>query len=122
MDPFLTIRQASGSYPVFVGHDLIGRVGALVEQWVKPRGSVFVITSHELRERFGEPVAASFDPPAAVITVEEGEAHKTLDTASEIVTALLERGAKRDSLAVVVGGGMLGDTAGFAASIYLRGI
>jgi 3-dehydroquinate synthase len=117
MQPFITVRQASGSYPVFVGRDLIGRVGALVRA-----RSVFVITSPELRGRFGEPVAASFDPPAEIITIPEGEAHKTLETASAIVTALLERGAKRDSLAVVVGGGMLGDTAGFAASIYLRGI
>jgi 3-dehydroquinate synthase len=54
--------------------------------------------------------------------MEEGEAHKTLATANEVVTQLLEHGAKRDSLAVVVGGGMVGDTAGFAASIFLRGI
>src|SRR5207237_8440150 len=59
---------------------------------------------------------------ADVITIEEGEANKTLQTANEIVTQLLDRGAKRDSRAVVVGGGMIGDTAGFAASIFLRGI
>ena len=117
-DPFLTIRQASGSYPVYVGRDLLDRVGSLV----RARGSVFVITSHALRERFGDRVAASFEPRADVIAIEEGEARKTLATADAIITALLDRGAKRDSLAVVVGGGMLGDTAGFAASIFLRGI
>jgi 3-dehydroquinate synthase len=52
----------------------------------------------------------------------EGEARKTIATAEGIVSQLLERGAKRDSMAVVVGGGMIGDTAGFAASIFLRGI
>jgi 3-dehydroquinate synthase len=41
---------------------------------------------------------------------------------NDVVTQLLSRGAKRDSMAVVVGGGMVGDTAGFAASIFLRGI
>lgn len=118
MTPFLTIHQASASYPVYVGRDLLARVGSLV----RARGRVFVITSEALRERFGEPVAASFSPVANIITISESEANKTMATAEAIVTQLLERGAKRDSCAVVVGGGMIGDTAGFAASIYLRGI
>jgi 3-dehydroquinate synthase len=118
MNPTITIRQATTAYPVFVGRDLLGRVGELVH----PRGRVFVITSHGLRERFGHRVAASFEPRADIITFEEGEAQKSLATANDIVTQLLDRGAKRDSMAVVVGGGMIGDTAGFAASIFLRGI
>ena len=115
MQPFLTIHQSS-AYPVFVGRDLLGRVGELVE----PKGAVFVISSANLR-RFAEAVAASFND-AHILTIEEGESHKTLKTANDVVTQLLERGAKRDSMAVVVGGGMIGDTAGFAASVFLRGI
>jgi 3-dehydroquinate synthase len=118
MQPFLVVDQQSASYPVYVGRDLLDSAGALV----KARGRVFVITSTALRERFGDRVAASFEPVADVITFEEGESRKTLATANEIITHLLDRGAKRDSMAVVVGGGMVGDTAGFAASIFLRGI
>ncbi|MEO8382438.1 MAG: 3-dehydroquinate synthase family protein, partial [Acidobacteriota bacterium] len=114
MHPFLTIHDT----PVFVGRDLLDRVGSLV----RPRGAVFVITSEALRGRFGERVAASFTPPAQILTIAEGESHKSLETANDVITQLLERGAKRDSMAVVVGGGMIGDTAGFAASIFLRGI
>jgi 3-dehydroquinate synthase len=114
--PFLTIQQ-SIAYPVYVERGALDRVGEVVQA----RGRVFVITSHALRERFGERVAASFHG-ADILTIEEGEANKTLATANDVVTQLLERGAKRDSLAVVVGGGMIGDTAGFAASIFLRGI
>jgi 3-dehydroquinate synthase len=117
MLPFLTIQQASAAYPVFVGRELLDRVGELV----RARGRVFVITSHALRDRFAERVALSF-PQATIIPIHEGEANKTLETAALIVTELLECGAKRDSMAVVVGGGMIGDTAGFAASIFLRGI
>jgi 3-dehydroquinate synthase len=113
MTPFLTVHDA----PVFVGRGLLDDVGALVPA----RGRVFVITSHALRERFGERVAASF-PDAELLTFAEGEGNKTLETVNGIITQLLERGAKRDSMAVVVGGGMIGDTAGFAASIFLRGI
>lgn len=117
MIPFLTIHQASASYPVFVGRGLLDRVGSLVQA----RGRVFVVTSTALRERFGARVAASF-AAADVIAIDEGEANKTLETANEIVGELLERGARRDAMAVVAGGGMIGDTAGFAASIFLRGI
>ena len=116
MQPFLTIRQASASYPVYVGRNLLSDIRSLIDN----RGRIFVITSSALRDRFGEQIAASLD--ADVIAIEEGEAFKTLDTASGVVTQLLGRGAKRDSMAVVVGGGMVGDTAGFAASIFLRGI
>ena len=106
-----------GTYPVHVGRDLIDSVGSLVPA----RGRVFVLTSTVLRDRFGERVAASFRD-AVVLTMEEGEAHKNLDTVNDLVTQLLDCGAKRDSLAVVVGGGVVGDTAGFAAAIFLRGI
>jgi 3-dehydroquinate synthase len=116
--PFITVNQASATYPVFVGRGLLPRTGSLVH----PRGRVFVITSDGLRGKFGVKVAESFEPAAEVITMREGEAHKTMATAEAVVSSLLERGAKRDSMAVVVGGGMIGDTAGFAASIFLRGI
>jgi 3-dehydroquinate synthase len=98
MTPFLTIAQASAAYPVFVGRGLIGRVGELI----RARGKVV--------------------EGAEVLFIQEGEKYKTLDTANDVVTQLLDHGAKRDAMAVVVGGGMIGDTAGFAASIFLRGI
>ncbi len=70
MSAFITIHQASASYPVFVGRDLLGHVGELV----KARGRVFVITSHALRERVGHRVPAYFQPRAEIIGLEEGEA------------------------------------------------
>jgi 3-dehydroquinate synthase len=118
MDPYITITQSTASYPVYVGRNILGRTGSVLH----PRGQVFVITSEPLVARFGKRIAESFDPAATVITMREGEAHKTLATAEHIVSELLDHGAKRDSMAVVVGGGMIGDTAGFAASIFLRGI
>jgi len=104
-------------YPVYVGHGLLTQIGSLV----RATGRVFVITSNALRERFGVPVAASFGN-TDILTMDEGEAHKNLDTVNDLVSQLLDRGAKRASLAVVVGGGVVGDTAGFAAAIFLRGI
>ncbi|MEO6259469.1 MAG: 3-dehydroquinate synthase [Thermoanaerobaculia bacterium] len=118
MKPFLTIQQAGASYPVFVARELLDRAGDLTGA----RGKVFVITSEALLERFGRRVADSFSPQATIVVMEEGEAVKSIASAHEVVTKLLDGGARRDSTAVVVGGGMIGDTAGFAASIFLRGI
>ena len=118
MQPFATVTHSTSSYPLFVGRGLLDRVGELV----KPRGRTFVITSEALQKKFGSRVAKSFAPAAEVILVEEGEEKKTLATAAAVIDELLERGAKRDSMAIVVGGGMIGDTAGFAVSVFLRGI
>ena len=107
MNPFLTVQ----TYPVYVGKGLLDSVLDLA----RPRGRSFVITSKSLR-RFADRVGGE------IIEIEEGEQNKTLATANAIVTELLDRGGKRDSMAIVVGGGMIGDTAGFAASIFLRGI
>src|SRR5579859_4444273 len=94
LHPFLTIEQASAKYPVFVGRGLLDQVGALVQ----PRGAVFIITSEALRDRFGERVAETFRT-VDIICMPEGESHKTLETASDIVTELLNHGAKRDAMA-----------------------
>jgi len=104
-------------YPIHLSRGSLNRVGQLVS----PRGRVFVVTATGLRE-FGERVARSFEPPATVITMDDGESNKTLAAAERIVTELLEHNAKRDSLLVAVGGGVVGDTAGFAAAMFLRGI
>lgn len=104
-------------YPIHINRGSLDRVGQLVSS----RGRVFVVTAPGLRT-LGERVAGSFEPTATVLFMDDGEAHKTLATAERLVTELLEHNAKRDSTVVAVGGGVVGDVAGFAASIFLRGI
>src|SRR5258706_14427159 len=65
--PFLTVRQASATYPVFAGRDLLDRAGSFVQA----RGQVFVITSPQLRAAFGEPVAGSF-ARVTILEMQEG--------------------------------------------------
>jgi len=104
-------------YPIHISRGSIDRVGQLVSS----RGRVFVVTAPAIRE-LGERVARSFDPNATILLMDDGESNKTLATAERLVTELLDHHAKRDSTVVAVGGGVVGDTAGFAASIFLRGI
>src|SRR5678810_624987 len=57
-----------------------------------------------------------------VLTVPAGEAHKTRDTWARLTDELLAAGFGRDSLIVALGGGVVGDVAGFVAATYMRGI
>src|SRR5438105_15265049 len=95
MTPFITIHQYSASYPVYVGENLLDEIG----EAITARGRVFVITSTALRERFGDRVAASFEPVADVIALEEGPSRNPLWTANEIRTILIGLGAMCVSVA-----------------------
>jgi 3-dehydroquinate synthase len=57
-----------------------------------------------------------------LISIEDGEAHKTFDQVGRILDGIVEIGAGRDCTIVPVGGGVTGDIGGFAASIYMRGV
>ncbi|MGA7613759.1 MAG: 3-dehydroquinate synthase [Thermoanaerobaculia bacterium] len=122
--PFRIIRQESATYPVFAGTGLLAEVASITAEVSKASLPV-LISSGEVYSRYGREVLESFRREGSVvetILISEGESNKTVATAEEIVARLLELGAKRDTVALVLGGGMIGDTAGFAASIYLRGI
>ena len=59
---------------------------------------------------------------AEIFTISQGEDHKTIETISMILSKMLEIGMTRTDCLVAVGGGIVGDVAGFAASAYMRGI
>ena len=61
-------------------------------------------------------------PQSTVITMQDGEQYKNLDTVSQLYSKMIEAGADRNTVVVALGGGVVGDTAGFVASTYMRGI
>lgn len=90
---------------------------------VRGYSSVFVVTERGLWERWSRPfLRESGIKPASVIFVPTGEASKTLVMTEKVVTRLMKGGADRKSLLIAVGGGVIGDLAGFVASVYMRGI
>jgi len=56
------------------------------------------------------------------IIIEQGDAHKSFDTAQKILSFLIERHHYRDTILIALGGGMVGDVTGFCAACYLRGV
>jgi len=131
--PAVVVRHALGSYPVYVEAGALSRLGSLVAEHLRGRRLALVTdaTVRQLFESFrqsgtspwraghNQPDLPAFD---AELAVPAGEASKTRDRWAELSDALLERGFGRDSGIVALGGGVIGDLAGFVAATYLRGV
>ncbi len=118
--PTLTIQGADGAYPIFI------RPGALADAlpaFVAARrfSRVAVISNTTVGPLYGEALATRL-PDAFLITVPDGEAHKTLDTATALYGELLDGGCDRSALVIALGGGVIGDLAGFVAATFMRGV
>lgn len=121
MNATLRIRHATADYPVFVGRGLVDRAAEVVSAIVGSR-PVVVVTSLPLAESYGARVAASFTSDVPVLAIPDGETAKTMESVLDLVDRFVERRLARDAVAVIVGGGVVGDVAGFGAAIFLRGI
>ena len=114
---------AMGEYDVVVQNGGIDRLGEML----KLRGLhiPIIVTDRNIAQFHAERVITSlknagFDPKT--ITLPAGEAHKNLDTVSALWNSFLKNGLNRKSTVIALGGGVIGDMAGFAASTYMRGI
>jgi 3-dehydroquinate synthase len=116
----IDVRSANGGYSVLIGDGLTGDLGRLLdEQGVGPRR--LVVSNPVVWRLHGDRIGAALGRPE-VILVPDGERHKHLASVSHIYDALIRAEADRGSVVVAVGGGVIGDMAGFAAATYLRGI
>jgi len=100
----------SSQYPVFLGRGLI-EAGF----FFPPDGRRFVVTDEVVAR------AQPFEGDERVVTM-AGEEHKSIHGAEFVLRALAEAGAERGDLVVAVGGGVVGDLAGFCAAVYQRGM
>jgi 3-dehydroquinate synthase len=111
------------TYRVSVAAGILDRVGEIVRERA-PAHRYAVITDDQVGPRYAARVTASFGPAMAprVITVAGGEGRKTRETWAQVTDALLTDGFGRDSAIVALGGGVIGDLAGFVAATFMRGI
>ena len=113
----------SGSYPVTVGD---GTLSALHEHLPEPlQGRTFVVITNKTVDRlFGKTVMASLRKigTAHKLLMPEGETAKSLETASALFRELAKLKVDRSVVIVALGGGVVGDLAGFVAATYLRGV
>jgi 3-dehydroquinate synthase len=116
----IDVSAGSHRYPVYIEHGLTAHLGRLLEQSKAPSRQFFV-SSPLVWKLHGKAMAKAV-PRTEPILLPDGERHKQLVTVSRAYESLIKLEADRGSGIIAVGGGVIGDMAGFIASSYLRGI
>ena len=119
----LDVALGERSYPIHVGAGALALAGALLRDIGADRA--IVVTNATVAAHWLAPLRAALAGAGLrcdTILVPDGETHKSLATLSDVLTRLLELRAERGSMLVALGGGVVGDLAGFAAAIYRRGM
>lgn len=117
----LTVELGERSYPIYIGDGVLKQAD-LFKSAINTN-KVVVVTNETVAPLYLKRVEAllhnyEFDS----IILSDGEQFKTLDTLNNIFTALLDENCGRDTTLIALGGGVIGDMAGFAAACYQRGI
>lgn len=122
--PEVRVNLGERSYVITIGPGLLGRVGEVVAAVGGPSAAAVVSNPTVARYYAGAAIDSlrSAGVRAELITVPAGERFKTLKTVSTIYEALLDMKMDRRGAVVALGGGVIGDMAGFAAATYMRGI
>ena len=115
-------RSASGDYPVLIGRGLLRARGAegLAEIWPLDRASTrpFCVTDETVAALYAERLGEL----GALVSIPPGEQYKTLASAEHVWAELVAAGMTRADHVVALGGGVVGDLAGFCAATYQRGV
>ena len=112
------------AYDVLIGPGLIADAGRLIAPFA-PRGRVAVITDENVAAAHGDALRAglaSGDLGAEMLALPAGEATKSMARLEQVLGWLLDLRLGRDDLVVALGGGVIGDLAGFAAAVLKRGV
>ena len=112
------------SYPIFFGWDLLGQLKEKLSSIQFPR-KIALVTSPNLYDLFGRDMFEHLSGggyECTPVIVPEGEEHKTFATLEKIYDQLIECRFDRGSGLIALGGGVIGDMAGYAAATFLRGI
>ncbi len=122
----LTVQYPGGEYPIYVGKGALSHVGDALRAAGAPEGStVAVVSNPVVAPLYGPRVETSlrkagFSPFFCLIP--DGEQHKTLATVADLYEQFLAGGLDRSGTVVALGGGVVGDVAGFAAATFMRGV
>ncbi|MCT0207665.1 3-dehydroquinate synthase [Synechococcus sp. CS-1332] len=122
----ITVSLAADPYPILIGEGLLGRLGSfLIERGFQSGTRVLVVTNPDVQGFHGAEALTSLEASGYAVrslVLEAGEELKTPATVTAIYDAAFDHRLERGSLIVALGGGVVGDMAGFAAATWLRGI
>jgi len=115
----ILVQAPDARYPIYVGAGLLQQLPELMAEH-KVSGKIVIVTNETLLPLYGK--ALSEQLGAALVALPDGEAYKTLDSVRRLYTAFIEAGLDRRGIVLALGGGVIGDMAGFAAATFLRGV
>ena len=118
----ILVKSSAGSYSVVCGPGVLARLGSELER-LGAYSSVHIVTSARVWSAVGKQVLRGLrecDP--RVHKFDDREAAKNLRSVETIARSLVKAGADRRAVVIAVGGGVVGDVAGFVAASYLRGV
>ncbi len=119
MEIYMTLHMnlSEDSYDIIVERGIL----ASVKQYLNLNRRVLVVTDSGVPAEYAKTVAAQCGD-GVICIVETGEESKSLDGFEKLLRTMLEHGFSRKDAVIAVGGGVVGDLAGFAASAYMRGV
>lgn len=122
--PIVELTLSHHRYPIVIEPGALSRAGERVRA-AAPHTRAAVFADEAVASRFGPVLAASLSGAGydtLVTAMPSGERHKTLDAVRRMYGELIRRKMERRSPVIALGGGVIGDSAGFAAASYLRGV
>ncbi|HKI73898.1 MAG TPA: 3-dehydroquinate synthase [Pseudomonadales bacterium] len=115
------VELGEHAYPIYIGAGVMDD-GERMRSAI-PGEQVLVVTNQTIEPLYlGRLTKALTGLKVDVVSLPDGEKFKTLDSFERIISELLTRGHKRSTTVIALGGGVVGDTAGFAAACYQRGV
>lgn len=113
----IPVKSSRGGYDIFLERSALRHAG---EYWNLNR-RVYLVTDDGVPAEYAEALASQCHTPT-IHTLPQGESTKCLQKLEELLGGMVQAGLTRSDCVVAVGGGVIGDLAGFAASVYMRGI
>jgi 3-dehydroquinate synthase len=114
-------EQAPSSYPIQIGSERLQTISSILPKGIS---TLVIITDNKVKKLYGNILQALLTPEykTLLLSFPAGEKSKTNHTKSKLEKKMLESGCDRNSLILALGGGVVGDLAGFVAATYMRGI
>lgn len=122
----IRVSLKSSAYEVLLGSESLRIAGAEIARTLGGIPSLcLVVTTARVHKHWGNILERSLRAAGLrflVIEIKDGESHKNFAAVESLMRDFAKHGADRGSIVIALGGGVVGDVAGFAASIYMRGI
>ena len=115
----ISVKTSTGEYPIYICRGALNNIEDYIP--VSSSRKALIVTDSGVPAEYAQKVASRL-PSGVVLTIPQGEGSKNLRTFELLLKTMVENNFTRSDCVIAVGGGVVGDLSGFAASCYMRGI